>query len=449
MDRTDSHNTVPVQPEFTEPEAEPGFFTDGEKGDGTVVPAWWLNAVQEEILNVIKAAGITPDKVSWGQLTAAVRSIIGTHASVTGAQTSADNAKTAADNARAAADAAQAAADTAQGKANDGYALALSSHNEAVDAMSRADLAFDKADSAEQEAGEVRNTLANINAGLTDLGEDNVRAMGQYREEPEPADLNEYYDSPNKILLTNSGSAPVPADLTFPVWAEIEVSETGSAVTQTIWDNTGSRIYTRCAEVNDSDPEEPIVTWSPWNSVAVPEVVRNVEVQVNPDGQPEGKYLVITFETEAGDRTVCIELSTLIGGAYTAGNNGITVSPDNRIGLKLDPDEANGLEIGEKGLKFTPPVPDSLIQSIAFDKSISADPIPAALEAGYSYAQIVYIGTDGTAAALTMAKQYASGSMTVTTDKTSIAGYDGIAVNFQADITGGTQATFNVHFTKE
>jgi hypothetical protein len=48
-----------------------------------------------------------------------------------------------------------------------------------------------------------------------------------------------------------------------------------------------------------------------------------------------------------------------------------------------------------------------------------------------------------------MSKLYSTGSVTVATSPTSVAGYDGGAVTFQATITGGTKATFLVKFTKE
>jgi hypothetical protein len=53
----------------------PGFFTDGSPAGGvpaTVVPAEWLNAVQQELLNALSAAGIIPSKTQFSQLAAAI-----------------------------------------------------------------------------------------------------------------------------------------------------------------------------------------------------------------------------------------------------------------------------------------------------------------------------------------------------------------------------------------
>lgn len=58
-------------------EGTPGFFTDGVPGASaaTVVPAWWLNMVQEEITQAIESAGLTPDKADPTQLTQAIEAI--------------------------------------------------------------------------------------------------------------------------------------------------------------------------------------------------------------------------------------------------------------------------------------------------------------------------------------------------------------------------------------
>lgn len=53
----------------------PGFFTEGNPTSGTpatVVTADWANLIQEEILNVLLAAGITPNKASRTQLSEAI-----------------------------------------------------------------------------------------------------------------------------------------------------------------------------------------------------------------------------------------------------------------------------------------------------------------------------------------------------------------------------------------
>ena len=43
---------------------------------GTILPAWWLNQVQAEILAVLRAAEIEPNKADTGQLKAAIKAMI-------------------------------------------------------------------------------------------------------------------------------------------------------------------------------------------------------------------------------------------------------------------------------------------------------------------------------------------------------------------------------------
>lgn len=52
-----------------------GYFVDKNASlgvEGTVVDADWLNSVQDEICNVVEAAGETPNKQNNGQMTAAI-----------------------------------------------------------------------------------------------------------------------------------------------------------------------------------------------------------------------------------------------------------------------------------------------------------------------------------------------------------------------------------------
>ncbi|MDP9893225.1 hypothetical protein J2W32_001470 [Variovorax boronicumulans] len=49
----------------------PGFFTEGNPALGqaaTYVRASWLNALQQELLNILTAAGVTPSKTTYNQL---------------------------------------------------------------------------------------------------------------------------------------------------------------------------------------------------------------------------------------------------------------------------------------------------------------------------------------------------------------------------------------------
>lgn len=52
-------------------------FQDGTRRvPGTAVPAWWLNQLQNELVNVLQAAGIEPDKADEGQVAKALQRLI-------------------------------------------------------------------------------------------------------------------------------------------------------------------------------------------------------------------------------------------------------------------------------------------------------------------------------------------------------------------------------------
>src|SRR5215470_20705 len=56
----------------------PGYFTDGNPATSTpatIVQADWANGITEELLSILTAAGITPDKTNNGQVLAAIQSL--------------------------------------------------------------------------------------------------------------------------------------------------------------------------------------------------------------------------------------------------------------------------------------------------------------------------------------------------------------------------------------
>ncbi|WP_419900680.1 gp53-like domain-containing protein [Roseomonas sp. USHLN139] len=66
-----------------------GFFTEGDPVGGipaTVVPAWWLNGIQEELAGIIEAAGLTPLASDNTQVLTALRRLMagGGYLGVTG-----------------------------------------------------------------------------------------------------------------------------------------------------------------------------------------------------------------------------------------------------------------------------------------------------------------------------------------------------------------------------
>jgi hypothetical protein len=90
-----------------------------------------------------------------------------------------------------------------------------------------------------------------------------------------------------------------------------------------------------------------------------------------------------------------------------------------------------------------------LFLPIHFDTEVSREPMGMVVPPNFIYAQVIYQGTNGTAATLTMSKIYSTGSVAMTTTKANISEFTGIGVIFQAAITGGTKASFLVEFTKE
>lgn len=77
MFRIDSQGTSATLPTPAAVGGTVGYFTKGDPGNAilpTVVSDDWLNMVQEEILNVILSAGLTPSKTTYTQLRDAIAS---------------------------------------------------------------------------------------------------------------------------------------------------------------------------------------------------------------------------------------------------------------------------------------------------------------------------------------------------------------------------------------
>lgn len=75
MHRIDSSGTAAALPTPGAVGSQVGYFTEGNPSLGvepTVVSADWLNAVQEELANVVESTGATLDKTDRTQLKAAI-----------------------------------------------------------------------------------------------------------------------------------------------------------------------------------------------------------------------------------------------------------------------------------------------------------------------------------------------------------------------------------------
>jgi hypothetical protein len=166
--------------------------------------------------------------------------------------------------------------------------------------------------------------------------------------------------------------------------------------------------------------------------VAVPETVNNVEVEVDPDGQPEGTYLVITFDTESGDQKAYINVSQIIGSPYEPGNGAIDISSDYKISLQLDQTEtttANPLSVTSSGLLLkasSEALPNTVIMRDAFGRA--QVPAPDAESGSLDVATVGYV-RGGVAAA----KGYTDTAKTDLLSRIRISKPDGFVMFVRSD----------------
>ncbi|TAM50237.1 MAG: hypothetical protein EPN57_20675 [Paraburkholderia sp.] len=96
MDRLIAPNSVDVAHADTAPATgTPGYATDGNPATGvpaTLWPAYAFNTIQDEIYNVILAAGLTPDRTKWNQLLTAIQTMLQGGTTNVGVDTGAANA---------------------------------------------------------------------------------------------------------------------------------------------------------------------------------------------------------------------------------------------------------------------------------------------------------------------------------------------------------------------
>ncbi len=282
------------------------------------------------------------------------------------ASTAAQSAQTTADTAMSTAQSAQANASQALTTANqalDASAIAEGDSGNALttatQALTTANAAQATATTADQNASSAVSVAqaASITSGI---------AMGIFQVDSDAVDANMEYTGAKKLFLTNTGNTNFPVDIETPFWLMVYINSDSTSVTHTCWDDVDtSRIYTRTATINNSDPNNPVVTWSPWQSVATPNNLESVDVQVDPAGQPAGTYLVFVYSTTSGNETLYINLSQLMP-VYTPGNNAITISDDYKVSLKTDP-SSSGISIGASGLSFNLPAHASTHASTGSD----------------------------------------------------------------------------------
>ena len=81
MQRIKASGVVSVMPPAQENSYDPGYFSNGNPATGelaTMMTAEWCNGVQEELINVISKAGLTPDQGKLDQLWNAIQKLFST-----------------------------------------------------------------------------------------------------------------------------------------------------------------------------------------------------------------------------------------------------------------------------------------------------------------------------------------------------------------------------------
>lgn len=76
MDRLKASNSVPFASRDVAPSGTPQYATIGNPASSipaTLLPAYFINMLQDELLAVVTAAGLTADDSNWAQLLAAIR----------------------------------------------------------------------------------------------------------------------------------------------------------------------------------------------------------------------------------------------------------------------------------------------------------------------------------------------------------------------------------------
>lgn len=79
-------------------------------------------------------------------------------------------------------------------------------------------------------------------------------------------------------------------------------------------------------------------------------MVNNVQLITNPQGQAEGTYIVITFNTDSGLEPIYLNVTQLID--IYVGGNGISIQ-NNQVSIKLDTSSEEYLSISENGIKIS------------------------------------------------------------------------------------------------
>lgn len=80
-------------------------------------------------------------------------------------------------------------------------------------------------------------------------------------------------------------------------------------------------------------------------------MLQAVELVVDPEGQAEGTYLKFTFNADAGDTVIFVNVTDLID--IYKGANGVVLKNDNTFEVQIDPETEGFLTTGKDGVKLS------------------------------------------------------------------------------------------------
>jgi uncharacterized membrane protein len=237
MQRVDSHNAVETCPAPEEAEVGfNGFFStgDAEGGvNGTVVPAWWLNEVQESLVAVVLAGGQALGKAQYDSLLAAIRNVVENHPAVTDAVGKADTA-----------------------------------FNDAAAALTQANSAAANASSALATAGTAKTTADSALADSgTALAQANVAvasskiAMGEYQTFAGDFDADSVFVDGVRVHLTE-GAAGQNLPVARPCFFDNAYDSAKTVSLQHCNPESGSPEYVRTGQIVDG-----AAAFGPWDTL--------------------------------------------------------------------------------------------------------------------------------------------------------------------------------------
>lgn len=181
MQRVQAPGNVAVMPAPSARTQDPGYFSSGDPANGvlgTRIPADWLNALQEEMINVIISAGLEPDADDLTQFAQSIRLLTGADEESTAAMLAEVKGLAAAVRAdRLAAESSVAGIAGAEGRCAESAAAAVAAQN-ACEASAAEALA--SAQSVAGSASLIESTNAALSQAEADIAANRKRIENMY-----------------------------------------------------------------------------------------------------------------------------------------------------------------------------------------------------------------------------------------------------------------------------